>query len=211
MRILTLLGLLCLLPTLAVAGTVPTDPGATCPIKPGQPVPEGLTAHRADGTAVDLSALLSEPTVLVVFRGGWCPFCNRHLEELREVEAEIAGLGYQLIGISPDRPGKAAEMAEKLGESSFLVLSDSPMEVAQALGLAFEVDAAMLEKLGQYGIDIEADSGYDHHWLPVPAAMVITDSVVRFNYANPDYQMRVDGDVLLAAARAAMKGDDTGR
>ena len=44
MRILTLLGLLCLLPTLALAGTGPTDPGATCPIKPGQTVPEGLTA-----------------------------------------------------------------------------------------------------------------------------------------------------------------------
>lgn len=211
MRLLLLLICLCAIALEAPAAEVPSDPADVCAIMPGETIPDGLVARRADGTEVDLSALLAEPTVLVVFRGGWCPYCNKHLQDLRGIEGDLAALGYRIVGLSPDRPGKAAELAEKLAASELTILSDGPMDVCRKLGLAFEVQPDLVEKYKGYGIDLEADSGYGHHQLPVPAALVLTDSVVRFAYVNPTYQVRVDGDVLLAAARAAMKPADTGR
>lgn len=42
--------------------------------------------------------------------------------------------------------------------------------------------------------------------LPVPSVFVIgTDGVIRFTYVNPDHRVRIDGGVLLAAARASLK------
>ena len=29
------------------------------------------------------------PSVLVFYRGGWCPYCNLHLSELQVIESEI--------------------------------------------------------------------------------------------------------------------------
>lgn len=211
MRLFLATLLLCCSLAPALASEVPADPADISPIMAGEQIPAGLQAHRADGTAVDLTALLAQPTILIVFRGGWCPYCSRHLEEMASIESDLTGLGYQLVGLSPDRPGKAAEVAEKLAGSSFTVLSDASMEVCRSLGLAYEVQPDLLEKYKGYGIDLEADSGHDHHQLPVPAAMVITDSVVRFSYVNPDYRSRVNAQVLLAAARAARTSDETGR
>jgi len=209
MRVIALLLILVSAP--ALAGEVSTDPAAICPIMAGEAVPEGLTVRSADGAAVDLSALLAEPTILIVYRGGWCPYCSAHMQELHDLETDLAGLGYQLVALSPDRPGKVAEVVTKLSSSRFQVFSDSPMEVCEQFGIAFELDGDILEKYRGYGIDIEGDSGFDHHRLPVPAAMVITDSTVRFIFVNPDHRVRVDGMVLLAAARAAMVDSDNGR
>ena len=208
MRLLSVLLLLLAVP--AVAGEIPADPAAVCPILPGETIPPGLTARTAGGEEIDVTGLLAEPTVLVVYRGGWCPYCSRHLADLQAIEAELIALGYQLVALSPDRPGKAAEVATSLVDSRFRVLSDSPMELCAQLGIAFEVDPELVDQYREWGIGLEADSGYDHHRLPVPAAFVITDSTVRFSYVNPDYKSRVEGSVLLAAAAAAIEGQ-TGR
>jgi peroxiredoxin len=45
-----------------------------------------------------------QPAILVFYRGGWCPYCNLQLSELRLVESEAKALGYRMIAISPDRP-----------------------------------------------------------------------------------------------------------
>ena len=187
------------------AADVALDAAQVCPALIGTAVPSA-PIRRVDGTSTDLSAALAgQPTILVFYRGGWCPFCSTQLGELQEAHPQLLALGYQLLAISPDRP-------EKLGESigkhklDYTLISDSRMEAARALGIAFQVDDATLARYHEYGIDLEADSGETHHQLPVPAAFVVdTQSVVRFAYINPDYKIRVDAEVLLAAARAAMK------
>jgi peroxiredoxin len=92
---------------------------------------------------------------------------------------------------------------------SYILLSDSSMETARAFGIAFEVDPPMLEKLASYNIDIEGASGQTHHLLPVPSVFLVgTDGIIDFVYANPDYKVRLEPEVLLAAAKAAIKADE---
>lgn len=124
---------------------------------------------------------------------------------MAQIEAELHELGYQILAVSPDRPSEAEATFVKLEQPGYTVLSDSDMSIAQAFGLAYRMSDANVEKYREYGIDLEKSSGEDHHLLPVPAAYVVTGGVVRFAYVNPDHRIRVDADVLLAAAKAAMK------
>jgi len=67
-----------------------------------------------------------------------------------------------------------------------------------------------VEKYLTFGIDLEKASGQDHHVLPVPSTFLIgADGVIRFQYTNPDYKVRLHPDVLLAAARAYLDDADT--
>ena len=193
------------LPLYGFAGDVGTDPTAVCPILNGENLP-AMTVRNTAGEDVDLNALIAQkPTILIVYRGGWCPYCNKHLGKIQTIQQDLVDLGYQILAVSPDRPEKLREAA-KAHSFGYTLLSDSSMAVGRALGLAFKVEDELVSKYKKnYGIDLEADSGETHHQLPVPAAFVInTDGVVQFSYVNPDYKSRVNPDVLMAAAKAAV-------
>lgn len=127
------------------------------------------------------------------------------LGELQSIQEKLLALGYRILAVSPDQPDRlrASIEAESLG---YTLLSDSPMHAAQAFGLAFRVDEATLRTYEEFGIDLEASSGEDHHLLPVPAAYVVDAAgTIRFGYVNPDHRTRIAPAVLLAAAEAALK------
>ena len=121
------------------------------------------------------------------------------------IEPALLELGYQIIAISADRP-EVLQQSQQKHNPNYLLLSDSSMQGAKALGIAWKADAATLKKLQGFGIDIEQASGEKHHILPVPAAYVLgTDGVIKFAYINPDHKVRVPSAVLLTAAQEALK------
>ena len=92
--------------------------------------------------------------------------------------------------------------------SPFRLLSDSTMAASRSLGLAFRMpDKLVATYKNSYGIDIEANSGQTHHQLPVPAVFLVdTEGMIQFSYINPNFKVRADPGVILAAARV-MAGD----
>jgi peroxiredoxin len=200
------IALILLLLALGQAGAQPehpANPQDIAPLLPGEVLPAGIVVRAADGSELDLSARLASGRHIVIFyRGGWCPYCNKHLGELAELESQFIALGYDILAISPDRPERVAEVSKLLGaELNATLLSDSSMQAASAFGLTFRVPDELVAKYREYGIDLEADSGQSHHLLPVPAAYVFVGGVIQFQYVNPDYKTRVPGELLLAAAR----------
>ena len=126
------------------------------------------------------------------------------LGELPTIESELRDIGYQIVAISADRPSKLQESLDK-HDLGFQLLSDSAMTAAVQFGLAWQMPRNMVEKYITYGIDLDAAAGQPHHIVPVPAVFVVgTDGVVRFQYVNPNHRVRLDADVLLAAARSEM-------
>jgi len=172
------------------------------PALTGTMVPNA-SVKTVDGKSVELRTLVSEkPTVLIFYRGGWCPYCNKHLAELQQIEQQLVDMGYQILAVSPDRPEILKESISK-HNLDYTLLSDSPMNLTKALGLAFMVDDKTVEQYKQSGIDLEKNSGYDHHLLPVPAVYLINpDGRITFQYVNPNYKTRIDSDVLMSAAKA---------
>jgi peroxiredoxin len=145
---------------------------------------------------------MQKPLVLTFFRGGWCPYCNLHLAELRKAEGELKEMGFDIWFISIDRPELLYDSLEQ-SDIGYTILSDSGLEATRAFGLAFRVSDETVERYKTYDIDLEAASGESHHVLPAPSTFIIaSDGMIRFQYTNPDYAVRLHPDVLLAAARA---------
>lgn len=125
--------------------------------------------------------------------------------QLRDIESQLEEAGFHLLAIAPDRPEKVRETAEKY-KIRGLFLSDNSMAAARAFRIAYEVDAATLGQLANSGIDLEAASGERHHQLPVPAVYVTRrNGIILFSYASPDYKVRLDPGLLIAAVRTAQK------
>jgi peroxiredoxin len=154
------------------------------------------------------SGVQAKPIVLTFFRGGWCPYCNMHLSELRLAEKQLKEMGFDIWFISIDKPELLLESLDD-PEIGYTVYSDSSLDATRAFGLAFRVDDALNERYLGYGIDLEKASGENHHVLPAPATYLIgTDGIINFAYINPDYKARLHPDVLLAAATAYLNEAD---
>lgn len=127
--------------------------------------------------------------------------------QLQTIESQLVELGYQIIAISADRPEKLAESIKR-HKLNYRLLSDSKMTAARAFGIAYEVDDKTIERYKRFNIDLEEASGETHHLLPVPSVFIVsTDGVIRFQYVNPNYKIRLDPEVLYAAAKAALRRD----
>ena len=121
---------------------------------------------------------------------------------LIKIEPELLKLGYQIIAISADSP-EYLQQSKKKHNPNYLLLSDNSMQGAKALGIAWQVTEKTYEKYKGFGVNLEQASGKTHHLLPVPTAYIInTDAIIKFAYTNPDHRIRINPEVLLAAAKA---------
>lgn len=194
---------LCIGWTSAALHGAANTPQSIAPLFEGLAAPESVTVFDTDGAPVDLSEQLkSKPTVLVFYRGGWCPYCNQHLSELAGIETELQSLGYQIIALSPDSSESLQAHLNK-SDVGYTLLSDHERNASDAFGLTFKVDADTHEMLLGYGIDIEKAAGNSSRELPVPGVFLIREGRIHLAYVNPDYTIRLSGEVLLAAARVA--------
>lgn len=173
----------------------------------GAAVPEHLTLPDALNQPVRLSSLWQRgPLVLIFYRGGWCPYCNLELRAWQQHLLELAGLGAQLVAVSPQTPDNSLSTAQK-NELAFPVLSDSALHAAQAFGVAFEMPPELIELYSRVGNDLPVINGNGRWVLPVPATYVIGhDGRVAYAHIEADYRERAEpAEVLAAVARAAQQ------
>ena len=156
---------------------------------------------------------LQRPVVLLAFRGGWCPFCNAYLSEMRHVIPEIREMGLDVLFLSGDRAemlfsSLTWETQEDIAELDYTILSDADAQAAIALGIAFRASGRTISRRREKGQDISESSMLKHGVLPVPAVFAIDQSgIIRFAYTNADYRIRLPANDLLAAAREIAAAD----
>lgn len=179
----------------------------TRPLSVGDPAPT-FQVRTVDGASMRFDPeLLENPVILVSFRGGWCPYCNMHLSELRHVLPEIQGLGVDVYFLSGDRPDQLyrsleADTQREIDGRGYTILSDADANAATALGIAFRASENTINRRHQKGQDIEGSSMSRHAVLPVPAIFAIdTSGNIAFAFSSPDYKIRLPAAELLAVAR----------
>lgn len=146
-----------------------------------------------NGTAISISDIVEKKrSILVFYRGGWCPYCTTHLSAIGEVKEEILSLGYDIIAISPDSPEELKKSVEK-NELSYELYSDSDGKLITEMGIAFKAPEKYSNMLLKYSDDKNA------RLLPVPSLFVIdTDGTILFEYISPNYKNRISDNLLLA-------------
>lgn len=191
-----------IIPTLILLACA-TLAGAAEPLAVGARLPDVTVRTEKDVPIKLAAALKSEPAVILFYRGGWCPYCTKHLTAMMDIEEKLRGEGYSIFAISTDQPSKLAATPDR-EKLKYTLLSDSKMDAADAFGITFTVSDETLEKYKGYNIDLEAASGEKHHKLPHPAVYIVDrEGVIRFAHVNKDYKVRLKPEEVLAAAMDA--------
>lgn len=103
--------------------------------------------------------------------------------QLQALLPQLKEAGIGLLAIAPDAPEDLHKTARR-HDLSFPLLSDGDLAAARSFGIAFAS--------GKTG-------------LPVPAVFVVgMDGQIRFQHVDPNYRVRLDDAVLLAAARLGL-------
>lgn len=179
---------------LKVKAQLPDNAEDISPLLYGETIPDiSLTTIDENKTTIK-EIVKTKPTILLIYRGGWCPYCNTHLSEIQNIEDDIIALGYQIVAISPDSPENLSQTKEKL---NYKLFSDSNGSLIKSLGIAFKAPE-------KYSVMLNKTSdGLNNGFLPVPSVFVVDNSgKIKFEYINPDYSNRISANLLLAVLKA---------
>lgn len=176
------------------------------PLLNGMSAPE-TTLRTPGGAPVSLKAILmNKPTLILFYRGGWCPYCNRQLAELKNIETALTELGYQILAISPQTP---EQLKSQMLESEFAaqLYSDSALDTLKAFGIAFYLDEETRQRYEDHGIALTQDDT-GKPVLPAPALFFVNPKgMIEFSYVNPDYKVRPSAELVLSVAEVLSKNN----
>lgn len=183
--------------TVKVVAGAPLKAEDVSPLLAGEQIPV-LNLRKSSGEMFDLNKSVSEtPTIIVFYRGGWCPYCSKQLSGLQEIEKDLTKMGYQIVAISTDSPENLNKTMDK-EKLSYTLLSDADLTAAKSFGIAFKgpksYDKFLPETSGGKNVD---------KLLPVPSVFILNKKGnILFEYINPNITQRLSAPLLKAAAAA---------
>jgi peroxiredoxin len=167
-------------------------------LKKGEQAP-AFTAKDNYGKTLDLSTLLKshKSVVLFFYRGQWCPYCNKHIQQLQDSLQLLTAKGAYVVGVTPETDENIIKTVGKT-HASFSIIQDKGYKIMKAYDVNYVLDPAMVTKYKGYGVDLEANNGNTDHVLPVPATYVIDKSgKLVFVHFDKDYRNRASIKSIL--------------
>ena len=176
-----------------------------CPIRNSQEVPSAKV-WNTNGTEVDLKEFIGDkPSILVFYRGGWCPYCTRHLSALGQIKDQIDSLGFSLIGITPDDYTNLDSSLVRSENFDYTLFSDKEANAMKTFGINWEIDDELFKKYKEkYNLDLEWWSKSTHHMLPVPSVFIVKEGKIKFQHVDPKYQQRLSPELLIAMLKSTI-------
>ena len=161
----------------------------SAPVSVGEQAPD-FTLEDIQGNQVTLSATRGKlPTVLVFYRGYWCPFCAHQLSELRSLLK--ADEQVRVLAVSVDDHETTKQLIYKIagdgnGAVNYMMLSDPGHKVIDA-----------------YGLHDPAYDGTKFEGIPHPTVYVIDkNGRVAWAKVETDYKVRPSNADIRAALEA---------
>jgi peroxiredoxin len=104
----------------------------TVQLERGSAAPK-FTLPTADGDEVSLDDLRGRKVILYFYPAAMSAGCTKEACDFRDNLGSLKGAGYEVLGISPDEPGKLVEFREREA-LTFPLLADRAGEVHAAYG-----------------------------------------------------------------------------
>jgi peroxiredoxin len=181
MVVKTLITALFLISSLAAYTQIPEKPEDISPLLVGEKIPTELFLYNSSNEAKPIEEIFNKSTVLIFYRGGWCPYCNTQLADMAEIEGDILKLGYQIVAVSPDDFPNLEATIEK-NKVNYQLYSDKNSDVIKALGIGFKASEKSVNYIKK------VTKGTPTQILPVPAVFILDEKgEILMEYIKPNY------------------------
>lgn len=101
-------------------------------LEKGQKAP-AFTLTAADGSEVSLADYAGRKVILFFYPAAMTPGCTKEACDFRDSLGTLQKAGYEVVGISPDKPEKLAKFVQR-DSLTYPLLSDPDKEVLTAYG-----------------------------------------------------------------------------
>ena len=101
-------------------------------LSPGDPAPD-FTLESDTGEQVTLSDLRGRKVIVYFYPAAMTPGCTKQACDFTDSLDALRGAGFEVLGISPDKPAKLAKFRER-DSLTITLLSDPEKEVMQSYG-----------------------------------------------------------------------------
>jgi peroxiredoxin len=171
----------------------------------GTAMPDGdlLDAH-ANPTSLR-HTVGERPSVVVFYRGAWCPYCNIALKSYQEqVLPALRERDAVMVAVSPQKPDGSLT-AQETNDLQFPVLSDPGNQLATQLGILTHPNDGARESQRALGIDVAGSNidGTDSFAMPT-VVIVDRDGVIRWIDVHPNYTTRTEPAEIVEAVSSLL-------
>lgn len=170
-------------------------------LKVGDLAPD-FTALSNRGQNITLSEATEHDRVLLTFfRGDWCGYCTKQLEEFQSNLKELSKINdARVLAITPQQMSGIREMSRKVS-LHYSIIPDDDHQIMKDYKVFFHVTDAYNKKIvDSKGKSLDAMNGDSSPVLPVPATYIIgKDMRIKYVFYDPDYSNRPSMDELMAA------------
>ncbi len=158
-------------------------------LHPGDQLPSMAVATTEGAVVTDQDLVADAPTLLVLYRGWWCPSHKSQLDELVGAYERLAAAGLSVYAGSVDSPSEAASVQEHVGDK-ITILCDVPTSLLDDIGMRDTKGAPWYDRLL---------FGAKKQDIAMPGAVVIDSSgIVVYSYRATRVDDRPDPDRILA-------------
>ena len=142
--------------------------------------------ENEDGTVLSSDAFRGKPTLMIFYRGNWCPFCMSQIKEVADRYRELSKNGTRIVLVSP-QPHKFTKNLAKRYKVPFTFLVDPKNRAAKLLNIA-----------GMAGLPAGLELfGYDSDTVIPTALITDSDGTIIFADLADNYRIRPEPDAFL--------------
>ncbi len=145
-----------------------------------------FTLEDCDGQTISSASFMGSPTLLMFYRGNWCPLCVAQVREVAEQYRELQSRGVKVVLVSPQPADNTRELAERF-DAPMTFAVDRDFTAAKQLNIFH--DNAVPSNAGLDAYD--SDSVYP--------TVVISDNDNRVIWSDltDNYRVRPEPDLFL--------------
>jgi peroxiredoxin len=151
----------------------------------GYPLPT-FEVTQSNTENISSESFKGNPTIIVFFRGNWCPLCMAQINEIAMQYRELSSLGANIKFISPQPESNTLKLAEKHGVN-FEFYTDKQNSAAKTLGIEMENGLP----LGMEALGYDSDT--------VLPTVLITDKngMIIYSDQTNNYRIRPEPEAFL--------------
>jgi len=159
-------------------------------LQEGKQLPHFILENES-GDEVLSSAFMGSPSVIMFYRGNWCPLCMAQIKEIAAQYKSMADRGVQVILVSPQSHRNTASLAKKF-DVPFQFLVDKNNTAAKLLNIDSQNGTPM-------GLEV---LGYDGDTVMPTVLITNAKGKIIFSDLTDNYRVRPEPEDFIAVLEA---------